>query len=141
MLSRRRLRVRGISLASHRMTLRMNTFSVIMTTPWDINDRYILCMRARDTWSDVSPKEKSDILQLIDTALLETNKNRIREIAETSSWNVQQGCMLQWLGPDFSSRILFNDYRNGKYVSVIKEVNSGVERKLLMLLYTRFLLM
>jgi glycosyltransferase involved in cell wall biosynthesis len=27
--------------------------------------------------------------------------------------------MLQWLGPDFSSRILYNDYREGKYVSVI----------------------
>ena len=96
-------------------------------SPWDVTDRYMLCMRANNTWSDVSPKEKADIL-LIDTGLPEDDKNRVTKIAETSSWNVQQSCMLQWLGPDFSSRILFNDYRDGKYVSVIKEIESGKER-------------
>ncbi len=96
-------------------------------SPWDATDRYMLCMRARDTWSDVSPREKADII-LIDTALPENDKNRVKKIAETSSWNVQQSCMLQWLGPDYSSRILFNDYRDGKYVSVIKELESGSER-------------
>lgn len=96
-------------------------------SPWDVSDRYMLCMRAKDTWSDVSPKEKADII-LIDTSLPEDDKKRVRKIAETSSWNVQQSCMLQWLGPDFSSRILFNDYRDGKYVAVIKEIESGAER-------------
>lgn len=96
-------------------------------SPWDITDRYMLCMRANDTWSDVSPKEKADIL-LIDTSLLETDKNRVKKIAETSSWNVQQSCMLQWIGPDFSSHILYNDYRDGKYVSVILELESGKEK-------------
>lgn len=96
-------------------------------SPWDISDRYLLCMRAKDTWSDVSPKEKADIL-LIDTALPESDENRVKKIAETSSWNVQQSCMLQWLGPDFSSRILFNDCRDGKYVAIIKEIESGEER-------------
>ena len=37
-------------------------------SPWDATDRYMLCMRANNTWSDVSPKDKADIL-LIDTAL------------------------------------------------------------------------
>lgn len=96
-------------------------------SPWDITDRYMLCLRAKDTWSDVSPKEKADIL-LIDTAAGEEDPARVRKIAETASWNVQQSCMLQWLGPDYSTRILFNDYRNGKYVSVIKEVAGGAER-------------
>lgn len=96
-------------------------------SPWDVSDRYMLCMRANDTWSDVSPREKADII-LIDTSPPEDDKKRVRRIAETSSWNVQQSCMLQWLGPDFSSRILFNDYRDGKYVAVIKEVESGAER-------------
>ena len=96
-------------------------------SPWDITDRYMLCMRANDTWSDVSPREKADIL-LIDTSLPETDVDRVKKIAETSSWNVQQSCMLQWLGPDFSSRILYNDYRNGKYVAVIKDLKSDKER-------------
>lgn len=96
-------------------------------SPWDITDRYILCMSANNTWSDVSPKEKADIL-LIDMKRNENDTNRVKKIAETNSWNVQQSCMLQWLGPDFSSRILFNDYRDKKYVAVIKELKSGKER-------------
>lgn len=87
-------------------------------SPWDISDRYMLCMRANNTWSDVSPKEKSDII-LIDTEKDENDPQRVKKIAETNAWNVQQSCMLQWLGPDFSSKILYNDYRDGKYVSVI----------------------
>lgn len=104
-------------------------------SPWDASDRYMLCLRAKDTWSDVSPKEKADII-LIDTSLPEDDKNRVRKIAETSAWNVQQSCMLQWLGLDFSSRILFNDYRDGKYVSVIKEIETGEERIISAPVYT-----
>ena len=36
--------------------------------------------------------------------------------------------MLQWLGPDYSSHILYNDYRDGRYVAVILEIKSGKER-------------
>lgn len=104
-------------------------------SPWDSFDHFMLCMRAKDTWSDVSPKEKADII-LIDTTLPESDKARVRKIAETSSWNVQQSCMLQWLGPDFSSKILFNDYRDGKYVTVIKEIESGKERVISAPVYT-----
>ena len=92
-------------------------------SPWDATGRYMLCMRADNTWSNVSPKEKADII-LIDTA----NNNSYKKIAETRTWNVQQGCMVQWLGPDFSSKILFNDYRGGRYVSVIREIETGSER-------------
>ena len=31
-------------------------------SPWDASDRYMLCMKANNTWSDVSPREKADIL-------------------------------------------------------------------------------
>lgn len=96
-------------------------------SPWDITDRYMLCMRANDTWSDVSPKEKADIL-LIDTQKQESDPERVKKIAETRAWNVQQACMLQWLGPDYSSRILYNDYRDGQYVSVILTLADMTEK-------------
>ena len=92
-------------------------------SPWDITDRYMLCMKANDTWSDVSPKEESEIL-LIDTQ----ESNKVKVLAKTRSWNVQQSCMLQWLGPDYSSRILYNDFRDGKYCSVILNIESGEEK-------------
>lgn len=96
-------------------------------SPWDATDRYMLCMRANDTWSDVSPREKADIL-LIDTQKSENNPERVKKIAETRAWNVQQSCMLQWLGPDFSSRVLYNDFRNGKYVSIILALDTMEEK-------------
>lgn len=104
-------------------------------SPWDSTDRFVLCLKAKKTWSDVSPKEKADIL-LIDTKKDPDDPERVKKLAETRSWNVQQGCMLQWLGPDYSSKILYNDCRNGKYVSVILDVASGEERVIPSAVYT-----
>lgn len=104
-------------------------------SPWDISDRYMLCMRANDTWSDVSPREIADIL-IIDTEKEENDPNRKKIIAETRAWNVQQACMLQWLGPDFSSRILYNDYRNGQYCAVILTLATMEEQVISMPVYT-----
>lgn len=100
-------------------------------SPWDATGSYILCMRAKDTWSDPDPAGSAELL-LFDLE----DGGSFRIIGTTHSWNVQQGCMLQWLGPDFSSRIIYNDVREGKYCSVIKEVHSGKERILTMPVYT-----
>ena len=99
-------------------------------SPWDASGRYMLCMRAQDTWSDPDPTVPADIL------IIDTTNNDIRKLALTKSWNVQQGCMAQWLGPDFSSKIIYNDLRKGKYCSVILEVASGKETIINMPIYT-----
>ena len=104
-------------------------------SPWDITDRYMLCMKASKTWDDPSPRETADIL-LIDTFLSESDPNRVKKISETKTWNVQQGSMLQWMGPDYSSKIIFNDYRNNKYVSVILDIEKGSEKIISMPIYT-----
>lgn len=36
--------------------------------------------------------------------------------------------MMQWLGPDFNKKIIYNDSRNGEYVSVILDIYSGEEK-------------
>ena len=100
-------------------------------SPWDITDRYMLCLKAKDTWSDVSPKEKADIL-LIDTK----KEGRIRKLGETKAWNVQQGCMLQWLGPDYNKKIIFNDFRDGEFCSVILDINTLEEEIIRAPIYT-----
>ena len=92
-------------------------------SPWDATGRYMLSTRANNTWSDVSPHEIADIL-LIDTL----DGNKITKIADSRTWNVQMSCMLQWLGPDYSSRIIYNDFRDNKYVSIIKDVKTSEER-------------
>lgn len=56
---------------------------------------------------------------------IETGKSD--KLATTCAFNWQQGSMLQWLGPDFNSRIIYNDYRNDQYVSVVLNVQTGKE--------------
>lgn len=92
-------------------------------SPWDASGRYVLCMRANDTWSDVSPKEPLEII-LIDTQ----SNNSWKKIAESKTWNVQMGCMAQWLGPTFDKEIIYNDFRDNNYCSVILNVFTGEER-------------
>lgn len=100
-------------------------------SPWDATNRYVLCMKASDTSKDVSPNEKLEIL-LIDTQ----NNNSVETIAESMAWNVQQGCMAQWLGPKYDREIIYNDYRNGKYCSVILDVFTKKEKIIDMPVYS-----
>lgn len=104
-------------------------------SPWDATQRYMLCMRAENTWSDVSPKETADII-LIDTEKGANEEGRVRKLAETRAWNVQMGCMLQWLGPDYQSKILYNDFRDGRFCSVILNLESGEEQIIEMPVYS-----
>lgn len=96
-------------------------------SPWDISGRYVICMRADDTWSDVAPQKPADIL-LIDTSRPKTDPKYFTVIATTHTWNVQQGCMAQWIGPKYDSNIIYNDLRDGSYCSVVLNVFTKQER-------------
>lgn len=100
-------------------------------SPWDASDRYMLCLRAKDTSSDVAPNEAADIL-LFDTK----DNNSYKVLGKTYSWNVQQGCMLQWLGPDYRDNIIYNDFRKGQYCSVILNIKTNQERVIDMPVYS-----
>lgn len=94
-------------------------------SPWDSSERYMLSLRVKDTTKSVAPEEPAEII-LIDTK----NDNSFEVLGTTRTWNIQQGCMLQWLGPDFTNDILFNDFRDGEYCSVILNIHTKKERVL-----------
>lgn len=112
-------------------------------SPWDALMRYMLCMRAKDTWSEPAPLGKADIF-LIDVSegaivpdgFKMDGGAKVKKIATANTWNVQQGCMAQWLGLDFKSRILYNDMRDGKYCSVVLDIETMEERVLPLPCYT-----
>ncbi len=99
-------------------------------SPWDSSGRYMLCLRADNTRIDPEPLSPVELL-LIDTY----NGNKIK-IGESKTWNVQQGCMLQWMGPDFKERVIYNDFRDGKFCSVIFDIITGKERILQVPVYS-----
>ena len=95
-------------------------------SPWDKNDRYVIALKVRNAYKSVAPKEVG-IVGVIDTKC----SNTFIEIGKTRAWNVQQGCMAQWVGPDFSKYIIYNDFRNGKYCSVLYNFLEKKEEKVL----------
>lgn len=100
-------------------------------SPWDITDRYMLSLRVKKTHSSVAPKEPAEII-LFDTE----DNNSYKVLGKTYTWNVQQGSMLQWLGPNFNEKIIYNDFRKGKYCSVILNINTKKEKIIPMPIYS-----
>ena len=94
--------------------------------PWDADDRRVIALKVKKTWESPAPLQPGELV-LIDTA----DGNRIQSVATVHAWNVQQGCMAQWLGPDFKSRLLFNDFRDGRYCSVIYDARAMREERVL----------
>lgn len=95
-------------------------------SPWDTTDRYMICIQVKQAYKSVAPLEPG-IVGVIDT----WDNNRFLELGTTRAWNVQQSCMAQWMGPDFKTRILYNDFRDGQYCAVIYNFEKREEEKVL----------
>lgn len=95
-------------------------------SPWDATDHYMICLKVKQAYKSVAPKEPG-IVGVLDTE----DNNKFIEIGTTHSWNVQQSCMAQWMGPDYKSHILYNDFRDGYYCSVIYNFETRKEEKIL----------
>lgn len=94
-------------------------------SPWDSTDRFVLCIRVKQAYKSVAPAEPAMV------CIIDTMTKTVIEIGITRTWNVQQGCMAQWLGPCFDSRIIYNDFRDGQYCSVVFNVKTMAEEKVL----------
>lgn len=89
-------------------------------SPWCPSGRYMLSLRVK---SATKHADSTDIAELV-TIDLHADKE-VRVVAKTHCWNVQQGCMAQWMD---DKNILYNDYRNGAYCSVVLNLESGAEK-------------
>lgn len=91
-------------------------------SPWDATGTNIIYLKVKDARKNAASNTPAEIIF--------KNVNNLEEktIARTNSWNVQQGSMLQWLGPDFETKILYNDYRNGSFCSVILNIKTNEEK-------------
>ncbi len=92
--------------------------------PWDATGRYLLCLEV--PFQD-HPPEADDKATV---GMVELSSGKFISLAETHAWNFQQGTMLHWLPKAPDSEIIFNDRRDGRFVSVILNVHTGKERVL-----------
>ncbi|MFH1162130.1 MAG: glycosyltransferase family 4 protein [Candidatus Jorgensenbacteria bacterium] len=94
--------------------------------PWSADGRFLLALEADFIDHLPLPTDAASI-GVIDLK----GGGTFKKIVEIRAWNWQQGCMLQWLGPDYKSRVIFNDFRGGKFVSVILNIIDGKEERVI----------
>ncbi|RJS84117.1 hypothetical protein CW702_02880, partial [Candidatus Bathyarchaeota archaeon] len=88
-------------------------------SPWDIDGKRILALEV--PFMERLPKfgDKATI-----GVILTTENFTFMPITVTNAWNWQQGCMLQWL-PGKRDHIIYNDFRDGRFVSIVMDIESG----------------
>ena len=62
--------------------------------------------------------------------------DKFHKLADTRAWNWQQGCMLQWLGPLYQGKIIYNDRIDGRFVAIILDVVTNTKVQLPMAYYS-----
>jgi hypothetical protein len=108
---------------------REHFFGYYDKSPWDCAGENILCLSAPFTDRHPTASNPAQIL------LIELSSNMKHVIGETHAWNLQQGCRLQWLGPDFQRKIVYNDFRDSHYVSVVHDIGNQDQRIIDMPIY------
>ena len=98
-------------------------------SPWDLSGKYLLGLEVDFMERPPAAKDKAKI------CLIEKGTNKCEVIAETSAWNWQQGCMLQWL-PQTEDKVIYNDRRNKEFISIILNIKSGKEEEIPFPIYT-----
>ncbi len=62
---------------------------------------------------------------VVELGYITVEDKQFHKVAESRAWNFQQGALLQWFDDD---HIIYNDFRDGTYCSVIKHIETGAER-------------
>jgi len=92
---------------------------------WDATQRYATVLET-DIQNHLPTENEPATLGLVDMETM-----RFIPLIKTHAWNFQQGCMAHWLGTAPDRLIIFNDLRNGRFVSVIMDVHTRQEIKIL----------
>jgi hypothetical protein len=92
---------------------------------WNKSGRYLLGLES-DFMERAPEAGDVAVIGLIDTA----DGNKWTPLAETTAWNWQQSCMLNWLPSEPESTIIYNQRIGDRYVSVIRNIQTGATRTL-----------
>jgi len=93
--------------------------------PWNQSGQYLLAMEIGFYERQPEPSE------LLTIGMVDLKKgDRFIPLDQTSAWCWQQGTMLQWLGSNPESEVIYNSVAEGHYVSVVRDIHNGQLRAL-----------
>ena len=88
-------------------------------SPWDASGRRLLCLETDLTGREVEADDRAQI------CLIDLETGTCHQVAHTATWNLQQGALAQWRGPDRAREIVFNDCLEGRLEAVVLDVDTG----------------
>lgn len=87
---------------------------------WSDDGRYLMALET-DLNGRLPEIEDACTYGLVDLG----DSNRFIPLGKTPCWNFQEGAMMHWLSAD---TFIYNDLRDGRFVSVIRNWRTGAER-------------
>ena len=88
---------------------------------WSADGRYVTVLET--DLRDRMPEGAPATLGVVDLQ----DGNKFIPVAETRTWNFQEAAMAHWL-PGEKDTFVYNDLRDGKFASVVRNWKTGVER-------------
>ena len=92
-------------------------FGYFNTPQISIDDRYLIALKC-DRIDRVPSPSKGDYAEIGFFDIKDKDKT-FNKISNTKTFNWQQGCLAQFIGPNYDQDIIFNDFKDNKYVSTI----------------------
>lgn len=97
-------------------------FGYYEKSPWNADETALLTHEVDFADRRPTPEDAARV------CLVDDETGDLTRIASTRAWDFQQGSMLQWLGPDYDRRVVFNDREGGAFVARICDVETGETR-------------
>lgn len=108
-----------IKVSLETMGPRSHWFGYYNYSPINADGTKLLAQEVDFDGRDILPEDTADI------GWYDLKDGSWHKVATTHAINWQQGAMLQWLGPDFNSRIIFNDVDGEHFCSRIYNIETG----------------
>lgn len=99
-------------------------FGYYYHSPLSADGRHLLAHRVHFEGRNVEASDHAEV------GYFDLQDGSWRVLGTTRAINWQQGAMLQWLGPDFQSRAIYNDQEGERFVARVADVASGSRRTL-----------
>ncbi len=107
---------------------RRHFFGYYDKSPLDANGRRLLCHAVDFDGRMVEAGDRAEV------GYWDLETREYHRLGETRAFNWQLGSMLQWVGPDFARRVVYNARREhsgrARFGAVIRDLESGRDREL-----------